>query len=676
LRVELNGIELDVLPIGIRPTYESNNLNEIQNRNLSNATLKFPKTPRNAEFFDFLDYQGSESSIPYDIVKCVIYVKNEVHLKGVCKIRRTVEDYYEGIVKEDAGNIFDLIKDKDLKDLDFSDINHYLNNTTYTDGVDNITGHVYGLADFGSGFDNPLQVARQSPSLFKHYLWTKIFAEAGVLYQGDIFDSAEYKHEVISMAKGHVDVGKVLNDQDSQGYSENYQTPANGTYTLVSTFNTEVNSDDNRVDAINDTTIRFNYPCKIRIVGSFSGGANASPANQNYSLSYSNYFAIDLNNAPTIYTYNGTSTSEDFTEYVIIEAGDTIQFEATTTAVINEGLNFTISNALSNIYVEIIEPYIDFSDLIGDISQTAFVKDLIKSLGMMFRIVPPLGIEGASADSLVYDFTTMESVLNDRNGAEDWSDKRGVKIESKKDIGSYGVNNRFKYKYSEGITPFLDYDHVSTNLNQQGDNTIIESVYEVSELRNSFEDTPTINPVMFELVRVERYEEDEDGNEYLASYNQFYKSLQIENRTSKVKFYNKTYDIIDGGSGTATINQLVQYLTNTNVEWEFYWEEYFEAFTRIIDKPNKVKMALYLTPLDIKNRDFFKLKYFNQEGRYYYLNKIINFREGYNTVCELIEVKGFEAQFEDCSVFKNNNYVIPTYDVPEEDNGGGDDNPD
>ena len=128
--VTVKGVEVDVIKSSINPTFQSNDLNEIKNRNLSNTRLKFPKTPRNMEVFDYLGAQGSTSRTPYDIVKCEIRQGNNIQLKGVLKITADKGDYFEGILKEEAGDIFDLIKDKDLKDLDFTDLNHYLNTTT------------------------------------------------------------------------------------------------------------------------------------------------------------------------------------------------------------------------------------------------------------------------------------------------------------------------------------------------------------------------------------------------------------------------------------------------------------------------------------------------------------------------------------------------------------------
>lgn len=659
MRVFINEIEVDVLPLSIRPTYQSNDLNEIQNRNLSNAVLKFPKTPKNVEFFEHLDFQGSESEIPYRTTSCSIYVSGELHLKGVCKIRRTKENYYEGIAKEQAGDLFDLIKGKKLSDLDFSDLNHYLNINTFQAALGNTDTYIYAIGDFGGNLSrhhiNTMQVARQSPSIFKHYIFDRILSDVGAFYQGDVFNTDGFLSETISLKKGVVDVGSVVETEVSQGFSENYQTPSDGTYAIDNAFNIELLDNEDRVSVSDNTKLVFKDKCKVKIVGGFSGGASATSAGQNYSLSHENYFRIDKNNAPTIYDYTGANSGELFDEIIEVEKGDEIRFEARTTATIVSGTGLSISNSLSTCKVQILEPYIDFNYLLGDISQSDFIKDIIKSYGMMFRIIPPYNFEGASEGDLVYDFTIMETLLNDRANAEDWSDKLSTKIESKKSIGSYGVNNYFKYKYQEDVTSNLDYTHESTNLNQAEDNTIIDSLYTVSD---------STSYLTQETVRTPLYEKKDH----------YYKHVEVNTRTNKIVSNFKTFDIVDGRGNEATVSSLVSFITNVNVEWEFYYLNYFEAFSRIIDRPNKVKMSLYLKPQDIQNRDFFKLKYFKQEGRYFYLNKILKFREGYNTICELIEVQGYEAQTFDCQDYTDNNYIIPTYSEPTEETGGGGEN--
>jgi hypothetical protein len=673
--VTVNGVEVDVIKSSINPTFQSNDLNEIKNRNLSNTRLKFPKTPRNMEVFDYLGAQGSTSRVPYDIVKCEIRQGNNIQLKGVLKITADKGDYFEGILKEEAGDIFDLIKDKDLKDLDFSDLNHYLNTTTYSAATNSIDEYVYPIADYGAGFTDVLQVATQSPHLFKHYLWSKIWAEAGAYYSGVFFDNENYKSEVISMAKGSIDVGKALVQNSEVSDSETF-TASLLTYDLQSTFLPLEMNDyyaDDRIKINEDGEIEVLQKCKILLVNTFKSFVTQStfstPVGDITSIFEIKKNGVVIDTHTETESFTGTAPSwgalieHTASFYSIADVGDVYTFETSssvTSSITGTSADIVIYNNYKDSYIEILEPYIDFADLIGDMSQTAFIKDVISANGLMFKTVPSYGTTGDSS-GLVYEFVTMEDLLNDRASAEDWSSKKSYTKVSKRSVGSYGLNNRLRYNYSEEVTPFLDYNHISTNLNQSDNNDLNQSEFEVSLVANSFLGVETLNPVMFEFVEVLEYEGTE-GSQYLARRYAYNKALEVANKNAKVKLHNKTFTITDGNSDPPVdVSGLVSYLTNDRVEMDFYFERYFEAFSRIIDTPIKDTMAIYLTPLDIERLDFFKLKYFAQDGRYYYLNKVTKFKEGINTLCELVAVSGTDVTDYSCTDYQYNNFATTIY---------------
>ena len=669
--VTVNGSEVDVINSSINPTFQSNNLNEIKNRNLSNTRLRFPKTPRNMEVFNYLGAQGDTSTVPYDIVPCQITEGGITQLKGALKVTSFKDDIIEGIVKQESGDIFDLIKDKDLKDLDFSAENHYLNVTTYDAAIGNTDGYVYPLANYGKPFDGVVDVANQSPHLYKHFIWDKIFTEAGVDYVGDIFDNSDFKSEVISMSTGNLDTGKAFKQGLEQGESETFTTSAL-TYDLDTTFLPLESADyyaDDRLKIHEDGRIEVLEKCKILLVNTFKSRLSQSTFSTPAG-SLTSTFDIKKNGV-SVYTHTDTEAltgtaptwvaliEHTATHYSTAEAGDIYTFETTSSGVSNitaTSANINLSNTYKDSYLNIIESYIDFNDLIGDMSQTAFIKDVIASNGLMFKSYHLRG------KNITYQFSTMESILNDRDSAEDWSDKKSNTVSSALSVGSYGLNNRLNYKYEKDITPFLDYNHISTNLNQKESNSIYKSPYEVSRSSGAFLNVDTINPIMSELVEDKRFEDDGGGQEYLAAYNAYYKAIKVPNKAAKVKLHQKTFSIEDGnGAAPTEVTKLVHYLTNDRVEMDFYYNRFFKAFSRIIDEPRKDKMNIYLSPLDIHNLDFFKLKYFAEDGKYYYLNKVTKFKEGINTLCELIAVKGFESNQYECEDYIHNNYVTNTY---------------
>jgi len=674
--VTVNGSEVDVVKSSVNLTFQSNELNEIKNRNLSNTRLRFPKTPRNMEAFSYLSAQGSTSTVPYDIVPCEIKDGNVRQIKGVLKITSIKSDMFEGILKDSAGDIFDLIKEKDLKDLDFSDLNHYLNNTTYLAAVNSNDEYTYPLANYGEELGGTVNINRQSPAFFKHYLWSKIWSEVGAYYSGDFFDDSNFKNEVVGMAKGQLDTGKALEQGLSQGQSITYESTLT-TYDLDSTFLPLSGSDnhiDDRLKVHEDGRIEVLSKCKILLSHTFQSEVRVSTFStvvggitsqfdikENGVSLYSHTGTASISNVATATWIGSVEHSVNF--YALAEVGDIYTFETSSVATSNQmpANGVKVNNNSLNSYLEILEPFIDFNDLIGDMSQTDFIKDVISSNGLMFRVVTPVGLpHNLGANDLVYEFITMEDLLNDRTNAEDWTDKKNITKASKTEIGKYGVNNILKYEYAEDVVSFLDYNHISTNLNQKTEEDLYSSLYEVSRVSGSFMGVDTLNPKTFELIEVEEYGGAE-GEQYLSGYHSYYKAIEGKNRASKVRLNSKTYSIIDGNGATISVSGLTNYLTNDKVGMDFYYNRYFKAFSRVLDKPIKDTMSLYLSPLDIHKLDFFKLKYMSQDGRYYYLNKVTKFKEGINTLCELVAVIGNESNDYECEDYIYNNYATNIY---------------
>ena len=647
--VTVNGSEVDVVSNEIKPTFQSNTLNNINNRNLPNATLRFPRTPKNALVFDYLDYQGVNSRVPYTITSVVIRIGNEVILDGTLRITKTTDSHYEGMARGKGGDIFDLIKDKKLSDLDFSSFNHYLDNASYAAAVNNTNGYKYALGLFKEeGVESPIDISTQSPLMYKDFIWQLIFNEANIAYTGDIFLDPDYRSELITMAKGGLDTGVALAQANSNEIlTEAFPSGNNGdSYELDTNllFNDSGFYSDDRV--LVDTSngeITVDKACKIRVSGQFISNINDYGTFSDITLNAT--MGIKKNgNYVNEYTYSGglDSISNTMTEYLFAAAGDVFTFSIRTEVDLNENVfgGFELRNTSIDCKLTIIEPYIDFADLIGDMTQTEFIKDIINQYGLLFQVTKL--VDG----QLSYDFKPMEEILTDKEGAEDWSNKLSRRISTATSIGSYGVENEFKYKYHDDAQRDFNFISVSTNENQKEVGVVVSSIY---TMYNNYNYLNIPEYYLFESEEV-------DGVSY-------FKSLELKNTTCKVVDYSPTV-VVDGGlamingsltlidtynpiddgqgdtddSGNFPALEDLKKVSYKDCQWSFYVTNYFEAFLRILNNPVTEVMEIYLSPLDIEELDFFKLKYVSDTGSYYYLNKVSNYREGYATKCELVKV--------------------------------------
>ena len=64
----------------------------------------------------------------------------------------------------------------------------------------------------------------------------------------------------------------------------------------------------------------------------------------------------------------------------------------------------------------------------------------------------------------------------------------------------------------------------------------------------------------------------------------------------------------------------------------------YTEFTSLLNTYKMVVAEFNLSIVDIYQLDFFKLKYIEQTGKFYYLNKVVNFKNYKTTKVELIEI--------------------------------------
>ena len=66
---------------------------------------------------------------------------------------------------------------------------------------------------------------------------------------------------------------------------------------------------------------------------------------------------------------------------------------------------------------------------------------------------------------------------------------------------------------------------------------------------------------------------------------------------------------------------------------------FYSRLQDLLNRYTKFEANILLDPVDVYKLDFFKLKYFEQLGGYFYLNKVSNFKNGKVTKCELIKIQ-------------------------------------
>lgn len=100
----------------------------------------------------------------------------------------------------------------------------------------------------------------------------------------------------------------------------------------------------------------------------------------------------------------------------------------------------------------------------------------------------------------------------------------------------------------------------------------------------------------------------------------------------------------DGVSATAPLSLYVPiaYFSDTlqpyNISWAFLLSEYYPEIQNMLKQLKVVDGLVNLTEKDIQELDFLKLKYFEQYGNHFYLNKVEDYQQGISTMCQLIRM--------------------------------------
>ena len=223
-----------------------------------------------------------------------------------------------------------------------------------------------------------------------------------------------------------------------------------------------------------------------------------------------------------------------------------------------------------------------------------------------------------------FEFIQMEELLKDRSNAEDWSGKySNFKNEEYKP--NYARINNLKYKYddSDGEPTFADGIIEAANVNLAHEKDLLTSIFKASEQDSEG------------LYILKHWIEEEEND--VISYNANEDELRIFKNgliSNTVRFkFDETI------KNTRECICDIPYLDFMSLYYQREIDKYYSEFENVLDSYKKLTLVINLNTIDLYQLDFFKLKYFNQIGMYFYLNKVSNFKKNKITTCEFIEVE-------------------------------------
>jgi hypothetical protein len=323
-------------------------------------TILLPGTKNNNDRFKHIYNIDSYCNFnPNNKARIVVYQNDVFILEGYLRLNNIIDNdgiiEYDVVVYSDNANLFFDISDRELTDLDFSDLNHvYTQSTIEASWIAPVgVGYVYPAIMYGNV--PPSKTEDYKPAIYVKEYIDRIFRQAGYQYTSPFFSSDYFKRLIIPFTGG---TPKLTEEDMSQRYvrvvkyaATSYpKAPNSFTYTdvdwdlVANDFLSQANATTNIITVARAGQYKFRFSCNFSTTGyivdnitiwqqSFDVNAGLSPAPNFWVLSNPSQ---GINNNGVVFE----STVHT------LKAGDTIKLsvrlQATEVPVITK--SFTLSN--------------------------------------------------------------------------------------------------------------------------------------------------------------------------------------------------------------------------------------------------------------------------------------------------------------------------------------------
>ena len=596
----IDGQPIELGESKIQVTKQIGDLMDLKDRRTSfTNSFNIPSTQANNARLGDLDILGSTNGKQYKSNEAFLIDGGvPIMQRGIAYIKSINEDEIKVSLKEGNVLLFDAISGKRLKDLDFTGLNHTLIPQAIVDSYAHTwqDGYIYALADFGQSVLNQGIAATQSPCLFKLWLFDKILTDAGFTYSGSVFSDLGIQTDVITMARGH--------DVETDGLPpvQYVEATSSGSIDESSSGGTPI--------FVNETVP---LTAVLDIDGVVDGDTITISQSAVYefdvSVTFSNIFISPPNLDPR---FEIRSPSLNFPILTIQGSGS-----STTSIYLEAGTVLTgrvIANAGGGSFADVEFDYsltwdlvkdtntiqINFPSLIGEMSQTDFIKDFISSEGLMFTV----------DDDNDYQFKRITEIVEDRDGAADMSIKFSRVKSREWSLSGFGVSSRLTYRYENGEDAgFMDGEILSSNETLTRQTAVISRPWTAPSSAgypSTFEGLQILSCKLFEL--------DENDEVTKLSGNQYTGNIVFT--TSAGKSWSM--------DGFTTVNAPapIPVLQRNEEDGQYILDNVYPWLKNQIDRHEKVTLEMTLDALDIYAFDPMKLIYISELGVYLFVNSI------------------------------------------------------
>ena len=510
----------------------------------------------------------------------------------------------KGSIQSGNISIYDLMGDLTVSDLDLSSLTHDIGSVSAISSFGNTweDGYIYAISNFGNIDTSNVDFLYQEPSIYLKWIFEQIFIQNGFSYDyvGDLnpLESEHFKTRILTTERGFA-------------YDDSSSVPES-----VLIMDSAVNLQPNSTQFIPFITTLDTLGMQVP----FLSNANIIQFKQNayYNANLTGVLPVDAKLTISVdYVKIGEITNAgafdvDLSGYFLDGQFFTFVIES------SEDTNFSLNVDLE---INASANQINFSNYFTDLK----LKDVFKMVLQMYCLLPQ-----RVKNENKYEFITINDMFGDRESAQDLSSKYNNDrlLKESYRFGNYGRRNIIKYTYENEDDTYANGLFTIDDEILKDESIMFTVPFKAPEKGvNTYENLTLYDTLVYEI------DTNDDGSikevKPITSF-PYIGSVTKKNTTLNYQFS------IDNTTGIYTGE--VPFFDFNNQSFSYLIGNYYSALVATLNRTKVYDVELELTSFDVANFDFLKLVYLRQEQKYFYCNKIMNFRNNKVTKVQLIEV--------------------------------------
>ncbi len=655
-------------------TFQINNLAEVKNQqgNTSNQ-FKLPLTQRNRQILGFPDDVAFTTALPYNNYQAKIIQDGlEIVPSGLAILNNIEQD--SAAITVLSGNV-DFFDSLDVKIYDMGDsttpigkqglftpFDHTWDLATVVASQSNTSGWIWPVVDYGRiapDFSNNPQVDVRylRPGFFLKTAIDLFVKSAGYRINPHSFLLKQplYDKLIVQFANDNFEHGgNTQNKPDEYGITAfvgstrviNHNNVADNCGVLPFTDTTtdqhnQFNGYVYRAKQITTVNVEVRFQ-KFRLYGRVTGYpayvviriavktafGTVSANETNYDFSVWDTRDREKGNGGNIYGWHDFEP-RNMAADVELTFGDEVSVEYEFFG--NTHANFTLYSGSSLIIKSkdinvLYKQQVQCERIFPDITQKDLLKDTLQRFGIICQ---------TDNTNRMVTFASFRDIVNNIPAAKNWTAKcldQGKTVAFQ--LGGYAQMNTMEYKVDEAILPkaFGNAQITVADKTLPATGNLFESRFAPTLNR------PYIGGSIAQILKVDTTSDINAIDFNIGTQPRLLidQKLNLLNLSKQVTFTDGTTNIVN--NDTIAVPYFYKPGQTDSLLWENLRIEYYPELEKILQQTKKVERFFMLTPRDILELDLLIPVYLEQDGAYYYINKIDSWRKGRPVKVELIKL--------------------------------------